>query len=106
MRGELGAALLHRPPLLLLDEPTVGLDLDARVGLRRCLAGLQDCTILLTSHDLADVAAICPRVLWLDQGRLRHDGSLPELQARALSLHPRLSEEEALAALFRGSPPP
>jgi ABC-2 type transport system ATP-binding protein len=84
MRCELAAALLHRPTLLVLDEPTVGLDAAAKLALRdhlRLLKDAGDTTIFLASHDLDDVEALCPRVLLLDRGRLRHDGSLPSLAA-------------------------
>ncbi|MBM4392167.1 MAG: ATP-binding cassette domain-containing protein [Deltaproteobacteria bacterium] len=82
MRCELAAALLHAPPLLLLDEPTIGLDVAVKLRLRAFLAGLRDegrTTILLTTHDLGDIAALCPRVLLLSRGTLLHDGPLDAL---------------------------
>jgi ABC-2 type transport system ATP-binding protein len=85
MRCELAAALLHEPPVLFLDEPTIGLDVAVKLRLRAFLADLRDAgktTILLTTHDLADVAALCPRVLLLARGRLLHDGSMDALVAR------------------------
>ncbi|MFZ5476562.1 MAG: ABC transporter ATP-binding protein [Myxococcota bacterium] len=97
MRCELAAALLHAPPVLFLDEPTIGLDVAVKLRLRAFLAGLRDAgetTILLTTHDLDDVAALCPRVLLLARGRLLHDGSMDALVARlggqrSLVLHRR-----------------
>jgi ABC-2 type transport system ATP-binding protein len=85
MRCELAAALLHAPPLLVLDEPTVGLDVAVKLRLRTFLQDLRDegrTTILLTTHDLGDVRALCPRVLLLAEGRLLHDGPLDSLVSR------------------------
>lgn len=92
MRCELAAALLHDPPLLFLDEPTVGLDVAVKLRLRAFLGALRDegrTTILLTTHDLDDVSALCPRVLLLAEGRLLHDGPLDAL-ARSLGGRRRL----------------
>ncbi|MFN7147032.1 MAG: ATP-binding cassette domain-containing protein, partial [Myxococcota bacterium] len=85
MRCELAGALLHAPRFLLLDEPTIGLDVAVKLRLRAFLAELRDkgdTTLLLTTHDLADVTALCPRVLLLAEGRLLHDGPLDDLTAR------------------------
>ena len=85
MRCELAAALLHEPPILFLDEPTIGLDVAVKLRLRAFLAEIRDAgrtTILLTTHDLDDVAALCPRVLLLSEGKLLHDGPLEALAAR------------------------
>lgn len=82
MRCELLLALLHRPDLLFLDEPTIGLDVVAKATVRRFLGELnqlRQTTILLTSHDMDDVEALCPRVLLIDDGRLRYDGLLSGL---------------------------
>jgi ABC-2 type transport system ATP-binding protein len=84
MRGEIAAALLHEPELLVLDEPTVGLDVLSkerlRVFLREELAASGG-TLLLTTHDMDDVQRLCDRLLVVDRGRLVHDGDLPGLVA-------------------------
>jgi ABC-2 type transport system ATP-binding protein len=79
MKMELIAALLHRPRLLLLDEPTIGLDVVAQVTIQKCLReyhALHGVTMLLTSHYMRDVEALCSRVLVITQGRLVYDGEL------------------------------
>ncbi len=84
MRCELAAALLHQPPILVLDEPTIGLDAAVKLRLRAFLTTLRDAgdtTILLTTHDLADVVALCPRVMLLSAGKLLHDGAMDALRS-------------------------
>jgi ABC-2 type transport system ATP-binding protein len=79
MKMELIAALLHQPRLLLLDEPTIGLDVVAQVTIQKCLReynAARRVTILLTSHYMRDVEALCPRVLVITHGRLVYDGAL------------------------------
>jgi ABC-2 type transport system ATP-binding protein len=83
MRGDLAAALLHEPPILYLDEPTIGLDLVAKTRIRDFLAQLNadtGVTVLLTTHDLADIEHLCRRIIVIDHGRIVHDGSLAELR--------------------------
>jgi ABC-2 type transport system ATP-binding protein len=85
MKCELCAALLHNPPILFLDEPTLGLDVTAQEAIRRFLIAYRDrsdATILLTSHYMADVAAVASRVLIINQGRLLYDGTLAGLVAQ------------------------
>jgi ABC-2 type transport system ATP-binding protein len=85
MRAELAAALLHRPRLLFLDEPTIGLDVEVQATVRSFIStynARHGATVLLTSHDMDDVAAIADRILLIDQGELRFDGSLDELARR------------------------
>lgn len=85
MRGELAAALLHDPTLLVLDEPTIGLDVVSKHAVRGALRELHasgDVTIVLTTHDLADVEELCERVVVIDRGRVVADGALAELVAR------------------------
>ncbi len=79
MKMELIAALLHRPQLLLLDEPTIGLDVVAQVTITKCLREYnahRGVTMLLTSHYMRDVEALCKRVLVITHGRLIYDGAL------------------------------
>src|SRR5436189_5606182 len=85
MKCELAAALLHRPPLLFLDEPTLGLDVTAQEAIRRFLTQYRDrhgATVLLTSHYLQDVTALASPVLIINRGRLLYDGALAALVAR------------------------
>lgn len=85
MKAELLAALLHRPQVLFLDEPTLGLDVNAQVSVREFLREYNqryDATILLTSHYMADITALCDRVLLIHQGQLIYDGALNQLMAR------------------------
>lgn len=85
MRCELAAALLHRPELLFLDEPTLGLDLGAQEAIRAFVREYNrrhGATVLLTSHYMADVTALAPRVLIINRGRLLYDGGLAELADR------------------------
>ena len=79
MKMELIAALLHEPQLLLLDEPTIGLDVVAQVAIQRCLKDYNSrrgVTMLLTSHYMRDVEALCKRVLVITTGRVIYDGPL------------------------------
>jgi ABC-2 type transport system ATP-binding protein len=79
MRMELIAALLHRPQLLLLDEPTIGLDVVGQATIQKCLRdynATRGVTMLLTSHYMRDVEALCQRVLVISHGRVVYDGAL------------------------------
>lgn len=85
MKAELLAALLHRPQVLFLDEPTLGLDVNAQVNVRDFLREYNQryqATVLLTSHYMADITALCKRVLLIHQGQLMYDGSLDGLLER------------------------
>ena len=82
MKCELAAALLHRPTTLFLDEPTIGLDVAMQVAIRdfiRSYNHRHEATVLLTSHYMDDVVALCPRIIVIDQGKLIHDGDLRQL---------------------------
>ena len=82
MKAELLAALLHQPKVLFLDEPTLGLDVNAQVSVREFLREYNQrygATILLTSHYMADITALCQRVMVIHQGQLVYDGSLDRL---------------------------
>jgi ABC-2 type transport system ATP-binding protein len=85
MKCELAAALLHQPDVLFLDEPTIGLDVVMQQKIREFIGAYQrehQATILLTSHYMDDVKALCERVVVIDQGRLIFDGALRELARR------------------------
>jgi viologen exporter family transport system ATP-binding protein len=85
MRGELAAALLHDPPILFLDEPTIGLDVVSKEAVRGFLAHLnreRGTTLLLTTHDLVDVERLCDRLLIIDHGRVIEDSTVDGVKAR------------------------
>jgi ABC-2 type transport system ATP-binding protein len=85
MRADLAAALLHDPAILFLDEPTIGLDVVAKERIRQFLAQInreRGVTVILTTHDLGDIARLCPRVVLIDHGRVIYDGALEALRTR------------------------
>jgi len=85
MKCELAAALVHRPKLLFLDEPTIGLDVSMQAVVRSFIERYNEsygATLLLTSHYMEDVARLCPRVVVIDRGLLVYDGALEELVSR------------------------
>lgn len=85
MRADIAAALLHDPPLLFLDEPTIGLDVVAKERIRQFIRRMNQergTTIILTTHDLQDVEKLCERVMIIDSGRLLFDGKLESLRNR------------------------
>jgi ABC-2 type transport system ATP-binding protein len=85
MKCELAAALVHRPRVLFLDEPTIGLDVSMQATVRSFVESYNrryEATILLTSHYMEDVQRLCPRVIVIDKGKLVHDGPLDELVAQ------------------------
>jgi ABC-2 type transport system ATP-binding protein len=85
MKCELAAGLLHRPRVLFLDEPTIGLDITAQVRIRAFLQEYNrrtGATILLTSHYMADVTALCERIIMIHHGKLKYDGGIAELSRR------------------------
>lgn len=82
MKCELAAALVHGPKVLFLDEPTIGLDVSMQVVMRDFIRRYNEqygATLILTSHYMDDVAALCPRVIVIDKGTLSFDGKLDEL---------------------------
>ena len=102
MKLELLTALVHRPDVLFLDEPTIGLDVVSQGRVREFLRRLnreRGTTILLTSHYMDDIEALCPRVLLIDHGRLHFDGALAALVERA-------APRKLVRALFASPPPP
>ncbi len=87
LRCEIAAALLHAPAILLLDEPTIGLDVTAKAALRdhlNALSRAEGTTVLLTSHDTGDIERICERAIVIDRGRVLLDQPLAALRARYL----------------------
>ena len=108
MRAELGGSLLHSPKLLFLDEPTIGLDAVSKLQLRDFLLSenhAHGTTIMLTTHDMEDISALCRRVLVLGHGKKLFDGELPALLARydtMRTLRVRYAGEITLSALPEG----
>ena len=85
MRCDLAASLLHNPPLLFLDEPTIGLDVVAKDHIREFLKEVnrtEGTTVLLTTHDLSDIEELCKRIIIIDKGRVLFDGQLAEMKGR------------------------
>lgn len=87
MRADLACALIHAPKMVYLDEPTIGLDISVKDRLRAFLRSLVDdgTTLLLTSHDLADIEEVCDRIVILDEGAIAYDGPISELKARYIT---------------------
>lgn len=88
MRCEIAASLLHRPKILFLDEPTIGLDVTAKALLRehlKHLADTEETTIMLTSHDTGDIEEICSRVILINHGQILLDKPLRDLRSEFLS---------------------
>ncbi len=85
VRADIAAALLHDPAILFLDEPTIGVDAISKERLREFIREVnreRQVTILLTTHDTAEIEKLCPRVLIIDHGRILYDGSLEGIRAR------------------------
>jgi len=83
MRAELAAAVLPRPQVLFLDEPTIGLDVEAKAAVRDFLRELnraEGTTVILTTHDLDDITQLCSRLMIIDHGRLIYDGTVDRLR--------------------------
>lgn len=85
MKCEIAAGLLHRPKVLFLDEPTIGLDITGQVRIREFLREYNKrtgATILLTSHYMADVTALCERIIIIHHGQLKYDGGITDLSKK------------------------
>ncbi|MCL5006082.1 MAG: ATP-binding cassette domain-containing protein [Acidobacteria bacterium] len=107
MRCDLAASLLHNPPLLFLDEPTIGLDVVAKDRIREFLKEvnrLERTTVLLTTHDLSDIEELCKRIIIIDRGKVLFDGDLREMKARLAKYNQVkffLKDRSQVAALAR-----
>jgi ABC-2 type transport system ATP-binding protein len=83
MRGDFAAAMLHDPQIVYLDEPTIGLDVVAKEAIREFIAQINEergTTVILTTHDLADVERLCQRIILIDDGRVVFDGPIERLR--------------------------
>lgn len=101
MRGEVAAALLHRPELIILDEPTIGLDVVSKERLRQFLIAERErhgTTLLLTTHDMGDIERLCDRVVVVDRGCSVYDGALANLS--------RLAQAKRVLAVDFAQPQP
>ena len=101
MRCEIAASLLHSPEILFLDEPTIGLDAVSKLKVREFIQSEnreRKITVILTTHDMQDIDALCHRVLLIGKGQLLLDGSIEEIHAMAGE---NLSTEESVADLYR-----
>jgi ABC-2 type transport system ATP-binding protein len=100
MRVEIAMSLLHEPRVLFLDEPTIGLDIVAKDHIREFLRTVnreKKVTIILTTHDMKDIEAICPRILVVNKGNLVYDGTVA-------SLRQKLGNEQRVTIDFRYDP--
>ncbi len=103
MRCDLAASLLHRPPILYLDEPTIGLDVSVKARFREFIRHMhreRGLTVMLTSHDLGDIEELCDRMVMIDGGRIVYDGALAEVTSRfgwERAIHLTLTEPDETA---------
>lgn len=98
MRCELAASLLHAPSILFLDEPTIGLDAVSKLAVREFILKLNknnNTTIILTTHDMQDIEALCQRVLLIGKGKLLYDGTLDDLKKQ-------YAYEKRITVLYQG----
>ncbi len=101
MRCEIAASLLHSPKLLFLDEPTIGLDAVSKLAVREFVLRQNrehKTTVILTTHDMQDIAALANRVILIGKGRILLDGSLDDLRGRAAG---KQDLDEVVATLYR-----
>ena len=85
MRGDIAASLLHNPDILYLDEPTIGLDVVVKERIRQFIKEInieRKTTVILTTHDLLDIEALCNRIMIIDHGKVIYDGSIDEIRRR------------------------
>ncbi len=90
MRADIAASLLHRPKVLFLDEPTIGLDVAVKDNIRKAITQInqeEQTTIILTTHDLADIELLCNRIYMIDKGEALFDGSVSQLKQTFGKIH-------------------
>ena len=103
MRCEIAAALLHRPKILFLDEPTIGLDVVSKIQVREFIKKINrenGTTVILTTHDMQDIEALTDRIILIGKGKKLYDGSLAEIKERYKHSE-KLSTDEVIAALYK-----
>jgi ABC-2 type transport system ATP-binding protein len=100
MRCDMAASLLHNPKIIFLDEPTIGLDVEAKHRMRQFLKKVNEngTTIILTTHDMGDIEELCPRMIVIDKGKVIIDAPTKEIKNR-------ISNERILIIDFKGKPP-
>jgi ABC-2 type transport system ATP-binding protein len=104
MKAELACSLLHRPKVLLLDEPTIGLDVLMQQKVRQFILEYNQrykATVLLTSHNMDDVSELCTRLILINHGRILFDGTLIDFQSH----HDHKTLTEAMRSAFSSAPP-
>lgn len=85
MRADIAASLLHNPKVLYLDEPTIGLDVSAKLAMRQAIKKMNEAfntTLILTTHDMDDIEDLCSRIIILDQGKIIYDGELSKIKEK------------------------
>lgn len=107
MRGDIAAAMLHSPSILFLDEPTIGLDVEAKDSIRQYISEINrqsGVTVILTTHDLSDVESLCSRIMVINHGQLIENGTIEELINRiAPYRYIKLELEKAVPDLYHSS---
>jgi ABC-2 type transport system ATP-binding protein len=104
MRADLGAALLHNPKVLYLDEPTIGLDLVVKDNIRKAIKEINakyQTTVILTTHDIGDIEELCSRIIIIDEGKKIYDGTLEHLKDAYGSKRKVVMEVKDVAAVER-----
>ncbi len=103
MRCEIAAALLHKPKILFLDEPTIGLDAVSKIQVREFIKHINrklGTTVILTTHDMQDIEALTDRIILIGKGKKLYDGSLKEIKKRYYNLGCN-STEEVIASVYK-----